>query len=74
MNDSKFEAPQKMVGQKGPYTFVLQDGRVWNASKLTLHRDCKDNDMSHDVNVQTGCQRPKREKRAPVWTRDHMLY
>ena len=76
VNDSRFKTFQKIVGQKEPYTFVLQDGHVWNASKLTLHVETVKirSDMSHDVNVQTGGQRPQRERRAPVWTPDHLLY
>ena len=74
---SRFEAPRRIVGQKGPYTFVLDDGRVWNASKLSVYKGSQDRDLSSESNetrVQTGGQRPKRQIQAPVWTRDHVLY
>lgn len=31
---SQFSAPKKIIGKRGPASYLLDDGRVWNASKL----------------------------------------
>ncbi|XP_054759514.2 uncharacterized protein K02A2.6-like [Lytechinus pictus] len=77
-NNSWFEAPQKIVAKKGLYTFVLEDGRIWNASKLTLFRDSGhvDQRKSNTASEQTGShnERPKRDKKVPVWTYDYVSH
>lgn len=32
--DSSFSKPREVIGQRGPASFLLDDGRTWNAAKL----------------------------------------
>ncbi|CAM4711930.1 unnamed protein product [Lepidochelys kempii] len=86
--DHKFTAPLKIIEKKGPYTYRLSDGRVWNASYLApayATRGDYANTQSalddftivatqQDIALEPGLERrPVRPRRPPVWTRDCVM-
>ena len=71
--NSKYYPPQRIVGKKGPYTYVLEDNRVWNASKLTrcmYLTDQVSQSSSADAVQTKKMTREKRERRNPKWMKD----
>lgn len=71
---SKFSLPSTVLGQKGQDTYILDDGKVWNAVHLS---PCPG--QSHSDNEPTGfpklvvakeTQRQPRTRRPPVWHKD----
>ncbi|CAM4584129.1 unnamed protein product [Lepidochelys kempii] len=86
--DHKFTAPLKIIEKKGPYTYRLSDGRVWNASSLAPayapRGDYADTQSAlddftvvstqQDFALESGLERwPVRPRPPPVWTRDYVM-
>uniref|UniRef100_A0A3B3T9U7 Gypsy retrotransposon integrase-like protein 1 n=1 Tax=Paramormyrops kingsleyae TaxID=1676925 RepID=A0A3B3T9U7_9TELE len=85
---SKFSQPYQVVAQKGPATYLLSDGRVWNAIHLaqtfplpgTSSTSTAPEDAYLPLGVpQTLCHtpppavRPHRVRQAPVWSKDYVI-
>ena len=68
----KFSAPHRIVASKGPYTYQLDDGRTWNASKLTSYKGY-DHSVSQSQPMNETENRPKRNKKLPIWSRDYEM-
>ncbi|XP_038063151.1 uncharacterized protein K02A2.6-like [Patiria miniata] len=80
---TKFSTPQKIVNTKGPFTYVLEDGRVWNASKLSLCpvEFMAQGSSSNGIQNSTAENKPvagdgqvrhsTRPRNPPVWSKDY---
>ena len=68
----KFSAPHRIVANKGPYTYQLDDGRTWNASKLTSYKGY-DHSVSQSRPMNETENRPKRNTKLPIWSRDYEM-
>ncbi|EMP37539.1 hypothetical protein UY3_05253 [Chelonia mydas] len=86
--DHKFTAPLKIIEKKGPYTYRLSDGWVWNTSYLApayaprgdyantqpAWDDFTVVPTQQDIALEPGLERrPVRPRRPPVWTRDYVM-
>ena len=79
----KFSDPQLIVKTKGPFTYVLEDGRVWNASKLsacpaTLMTPTGQSNVSPKPHVPVATQlaptrHSTRTRTPPVWAKDYHM-
>lgn len=82
----KFSQPKTVVTKKGLDTYLLDDGRTWNASHLSALPDLStdaDSDRAMDC-INTGTDqtsdsdsdnqpRPVRIRNAPSWTKDFVM-
>ncbi|KAJ8375109.1 hypothetical protein SKAU_G00056890 [Synaphobranchus kaupii] len=84
-NQCKFTRPLRVVEKKGQYTYLLSDGRCWNASYLapaSLQEKESDSELlpldfettttptAPQTAVAAPPARPVRSRRAPDWTKD----
>ncbi|KAL6463363.1 hypothetical protein MHYP_G00277540 [Metynnis hypsauchen] len=80
----RFSKPRTVVTKKGPDTYLLDDGRTWNSSHLSVLPDLStdvDSDRAKDC-TDTGTDqivdsdsqsRPVRIRNAPSWTKDFVM-
>lgn len=71
--NSKYYPSQRITGKKGRYTYVLEDQRIWNASKLTPCSSVSDDMSSRQVPIdkaQKNVEKEKRERKHPKWMQD----
>lgn len=72
------------MGKKSPHTYLLDDGRIWNASHLSAlpeMNNAMDNarelvDSQPETHAQPGSieqSRPNRQRNLPTWTKDYVL-
>lgn len=82
--DQKFTQPMTVVRQKSPYTYLLDDGRTWNASHLSalpeldaavsMDTGRENSQAAAHAHLETDGQcRPDRARIPPVWTKDYVL-
>ena len=82
--EQKFTDPHTVVRQKRPHTYLLDDGRTWNASRLSaLPVSDTTMDMDRDLGrpqpevrarLETNEQcRPQRDRNSPAWAKDYVL-
>lgn len=84
----KFTKPLRVMEKKGQYTYLLSDGRCWNASYLApVSLQGKDQEADGDgeplpVDTEPATPqpagvsppgRPIRCRRMPEWTKDYVL-
>ena len=76
--EPKFTTPRTVVNKKGPNTYLLDDGRTWNASRLSALPELTQETNSDRV---LDSSRPETEKptdgaqlrpprKPPNWTKD----
>uniref|UniRef100_A0A803K669 Gypsy retrotransposon integrase-like protein 1 n=1 Tax=Xenopus tropicalis TaxID=8364 RepID=A0A803K669_XENTR len=82
---SKFTTPLEVRRQRGPYTYELSDGRIWNASRLApVRHDLAEVpfDEGHIPTPDITCdrpeqsepiRRPERNRKQPAWTKDYVM-
>ena len=68
----RFSAPHRIVASKGPYTYQLDDGRTWNASLLTSYKGNAQSVSQSRLKNETE-NRPKINKKLPIWSRDYEM-
>ena len=79
---SKFHAPSRVMEKAGAGSFVLEDGRTWNASHLSLVPDSakdiitgKPVDPAPEPELQPPpddtMHRPSRVRKKPAWLNDY---
>lgn len=81
--EQKFTQPMTVVRQKSPHTYLLDDGRTWNASHLSalpehtavsMDRGWENLQATGHAHLETNGQcRPDRSRNPPVWTKDYVL-
>ncbi|KAJ8335337.1 hypothetical protein SKAU_G00386790 [Synaphobranchus kaupii] len=81
----KFSKPRTVVTKRGPNTYLLDDGRIWNASHLSaLSELSTDSDSNETMDCNTGTDqppstdsdsqpRPARIRNPPGWTKDFVM-
>lgn len=82
----KFSKPRTVVRKKGLDTYLLDDGRTWNSSHLSVlpdlstnedsdrAMDCTDTGNDQMADSDTDSQpRPVRIRNAPSWTKDFVM-
>ena len=81
----KFSKPRTVVTKRGPNTYLLDDGRIWNASHLSaLSELSTDSDSNETMDCNTGADqppdadsdsqpRPARIRNPPSWTKDFVM-
>ncbi|XP_041940375.1 uncharacterized protein K02A2.6-like [Alosa sapidissima] len=82
----KFSKPLRVMEKRGQYTYLLSDGRCWNASYLApvslqmeegegelLPLNFEHTPATPQPDVATPPARPVRCRRAPEWTKDFVL-
>lgn len=82
----KFSKPKTVVTKKGPDTYLLDDGRTWNSSHLSVlpnlstdadsdrAMDCTDTGTDQIADSDSDSQsRPVRIRNAPSWTKDFVM-
>ena len=81
----KFFKPRTVVTKRGPNTYLLDDGRIWNASHLSaLSELSTDSDSNETMDCNTGADqppdtdsdsqpRPARIRNPPSWTKDFVM-
>ena len=75
----KFSKPLQIVKPKGRYTYMLENGRVWNASKLstcpaslmTQTGSPKSAALQIVTDTRQHLRRSKRARQTPVWMKDY---
>ena len=76
--EQKFTKPRTVVRKKSPYTYLLDDGRIWNTSHLsvlpemnTMDNDTEQTEPQRETNVGS---RPERFRQPPTWAKDYVMY
>ena len=75
--EKKYSAPKQVVNRKGPHTWMLSDGTVWNTSHLvsvTTKNELDGEGISASQSESSACGRPVRNRHLPTWTKDYVLY
>ena len=76
--EQMFTKPRTVVLKKSPYTYLLDDGRIWNTSHLsvlpemnTMDNDTEQTEPQRETNVDS---RPERFRQPPTWAKDYVMY
>uniref|UniRef100_A0A1A8N061 Gypsy retrotransposon integrase-like protein 1 n=4 Tax=Nothobranchius TaxID=28779 RepID=A0A1A8N061_9TELE len=72
---SKFQDPTRVIRRAGSHSYVLEDGRTWNASHLSLIPATSEPTLCSPDPIQqqqqpVGPQRPARIRKKPAWLED----
>ncbi|XP_039602201.1 uncharacterized protein K02A2.6-like [Polypterus senegalus] len=70
----KFSNPVTINKKLGAHTYILSDGKTWNASHLVAFPDCASTPAQKEVNPPELPQspRPKRSTHPPNWLKDYV--
>lgn len=75
--ERRYTKPLTVLRRTGPSTFVLSDGKRWNAARLSLHRETPRRDESNDrATPAETSPRPAarhRESHSPSWMKDYVM-
>lgn len=76
--EQKFTKPRTVVRKKSPYTYLLDDGRIWNTSHLsvlpemtTMDNDTEQTEPERETKVDS---RPERCRQPPNWAKDYVMF
>lgn len=72
----RFSAPVKVEKRVGPNTFLLSDGKKWNAAHLAYSpglTDCASNTLQQTLNTTHNPVRVSRMRRMPNWHKDYVI-
>ncbi len=72
----RFPAPVRVEKRVGPNTFLLSDGKKWNAAHLAYSpglTDCASNTLQQTLNTTHNPVRVSRMRRMPNWHKDYVI-
>lgn len=73
----RFSAPVRVEKRVGPNTFLLSDGKKWNAAHLAYSpglTDCARNTLQQTHNTTHSSVKTSRMRRKPVWHKDYEVH